>query len=376
MTTETAKKVFVLGAGFSAPSGAPVVHNFLDRSNAIRLGLRKRLDRASIGSAYERVFGFRNDAAVIAAHAMFDINNIETLFSLLELQSEYLRDKPPASRLDMVRVIVDTLERSSSNTISQTLTYSDEFWRLLQVRWQMRRRGEPLTLYQNFLIQALANCGEEDEISFISFNYDTLLEEAMISFGSHPDYGLPSSLTPGSMQRAGNALRVHKLHGSANWLGCSNSACGRIPMQAAPREAGRVVEAEPSPCGECEGKIVPLIVPPTWNKGAVGELLKGVWQRASLDLRMAREIYFIGYSLPEADLYFRYILGLALGRNDVLSQIYVVDRCQPPMSFNQILHERFDSLLTSAFRSHRLNYLESQAGFSLFVENCTLVGGI
>jgi hypothetical protein len=48
----------------------------------------------------------------------------------------------------------------------------------------------------------------------------------------------------------------------------------------------------------------PVIVPPSWNKGAHNETLSHIWRRAAEHLSEAEAIIFIGYSLPPTDQFF------------------------------------------------------------------------
>jgi hypothetical protein len=53
------------------------------------------------------------------------------------------------------------------------------------------------------------------------------------------------------------------------------------------------------------------IVPPTWSKGAHPEIA-AQWRLAKHVLSRAQHIRFIGYSLPEADSYIKYLLKSAV----------------------------------------------------------------
>ncbi len=67
-------------------------------------------------------------------------------------------------------------------------------------------------------------------------------------------------------------------------------------------------------CKSCEAQVKsePFIVPPTWNKTEYHAHISPVWERAAQEISEARNLYIIGYSLPETDYFFRHLLSLAL----------------------------------------------------------------
>ena len=66
------------------------------------------------------------------------------------------------------------------------------------------------------------------------------------------------------------------------------------------------------------------IVPPTWNKRLTrGDLLKA-WQIAHWLLENANHVRIIGYSLPEADSYIKYLLRAAIVGNSHLKTSDVI----------------------------------------------------
>ena len=69
----------------------------------------------------------------------------------------------------------------------------------------------------------------------------------------------------------------------------------------------------------------PFIVPPTWNKTGYGNRLTPVWTAAYQEIKEAARVIIIGYSLPETDSFFKYLLALGLSENDSLQQIIVVN---------------------------------------------------
>ena len=123
-----------------------------------------------------------------------------------------------------------------------------------------------------------------------------------------------------------------------------------------------------------------FIVPPTWNKGIEQGFLRSVWAKALAEVTNAGRLFIIGYSFPETDHFFKYMLGLALARNNQLSKVYVVNpdsRVAEKFSgfFNQYFHERIVehfAYSTTIFLQNKLSeftrqeFTESELDSALF----------
>jgi len=73
--------VYLLGAGFSADAGIPVLDNFLVKMRACMNWLREE-NRDREFAAIRKVFDFRKKAASAALRVNLNLENIEDLFSL------------------------------------------------------------------------------------------------------------------------------------------------------------------------------------------------------------------------------------------------------------------------------------------------------
>lgn len=90
---------------------------------------------------------------------------------------------------------------------------------------------------------------------------------------------------------------------------------------------------------------MPLVVLPTWNKGIEEKLIQPVWSKALQELMTAGRLFIVGYSFPETDQFFKYMLGLALAGNNKLTEIYVVNSSDKVAEkfkqfFNPYFHQR------------------------------------
>ena len=70
-----------------------------------------------------------------------------------------------------------------------------------------------------------------------------------------------------------------------------------------------------------------------------------IWKAAHDAIRQAHRIFFIGYSFPITDQYFRDFLAFALSKNDNLDHIVVVNP-------DEAVEERFRTMLGGYFQRY------------------------
>ena len=70
---------------------------------------------------------------------------------------------------------------------------------------------------------------------------------------------------------------------------------------------------------------IPVIVPPTPNKGDDYKKLSRVWNKAAKELEEAVNIFVIGYSFPESDVFFRHLYALGSFSQRSLNRFCVFD---------------------------------------------------
>jgi NAD-dependent SIR2 family protein deacetylase len=147
------------------------------------------------------------------------------------------------------------------------------------------------------LCRNLESLGLLGDITFVTTNYDTFLDDALIQLPNISiDYGL--STDPFAQAgRSTNLSSVLKVHGSLDWRYCQS--CLSTEKAA---NNNRISEQ----CRVCEDFMVPLIVPPTFFKQMDNPILSSVWQAFRRHLYQAHHIVFCGYSFPDADMHVKY----------------------------------------------------------------------
>jgi len=145
-------------------------------------------------------------------------------------------------------------------------------------------------------------------------NFDTLIESAATTLGipfstivtesDYEDYLKDTTRHPNP---------VFKLHGSANWAKPSDPSDHKVRASIfdSYRDFGE--------------SLVPLVVPPTWKKGDLAPMFAEIWRGARNALAKATRICIVGYSMRATDPFFHHLMASALGENEGLYRLDVVD---------------------------------------------------
>lgn len=197
-----------------------------------------------------------------------------------------------------------------------------------------------------------------NKCSFISLNYDILLDNALTKLGDMDtsyidlDYGIrfrnenhrQNDILDNSewyIPREKNVLLL-KLHGSLNWIYCPT--CNSIKIT--PKRKGIMdiyTKSEPCDSAFCKNTSEqrPIVVPPTFTKAYDNPFLESIWLQAEHVLQSATRVYFIGYSMPEADIHIQYLLKKSLFRQEGdKTKIIIIN----PENKNCDVHTRYKRL--------------------------------
>jgi len=344
--------VFILGAGASKQSGAPLMYDFLDVATDLLRSNRVNDKRAE----FERVFSAIGGLQVVHSKAQLDLNNIESIFTALEL-GRIIQRVPGMDIGDIdeaIKALKDLIVRTLEVTIGfphhkNHITAPKPYDALAKLIRHLRDDAEPT-----------------QSASVITFNYDIGLDMALYREDLGPNYVFekaPHCQAP---------IDLLKLHGSLNWAteagtgkirplhlhnylqmysntsfnerGTINVPIGSQLVEYFSRHADPVVDVAREP----------VIVPPSWNKADYHQALSDVWAAAATHLAEAESVFIAGYSLPETDSFFRHLFALgSVGRN-ALRRIVVYNP-------DPVVDTRFRQLLgpgSLARYSFKQNYFE------------------
>jgi hypothetical protein len=170
----------------------------------------------------------------------------------------------------------------------------------------------------------------------VTFNWDNSLEEAIrASYKSYRYSLLPSkefkereirtkaiSLLQKTPETRATVIPVSKPHGSINWISKQEIKISGIeenyfiPLDNdLPNEQMSIFEIKSEHCRnpELKKKMLPYIIPPSiYKKFPIEPEIKNIWGDMISILRLSQEIWFIGYSIPLADLQARIIIYLGI----------------------------------------------------------------
>lgn len=278
---------YIIGAGFSAPAGLPVMSNFLAKSKDLYYS------DIDLYRDFGRVFEQIRSLSYAKNYYSTDLMNIEEILSIQEM-SEFLDGRKLSS--DFSDFIIKTIEAYTPKLKieSRAANWYDHIFRggrniealgvfvtsLLGVRFDDYRNSSPRGPV------LLKDEHKDYAYSVISLNYDMLLE-------NYADY-LGRSFTTSGIESLGfktegydpewSVPHLAKLHGSVH----TNE-----------------------------------IVPPTWAKGTHPSIVT-TWKTAYQILKDSNHIRFIGYSLPVADSYLKYLLKSAVIESHHLKSLDVI----------------------------------------------------
>jgi len=243
---------------------------------------------------------------------VLDKVNIEDVFTLASLEAEMTGND---SRLGYLTELI----RKTIVTCSQ----------------EVKKGGN----YATFIEKTI-----DDQTSLISFNWDTLLDEALLDYWSpeeerdtqlHGLYAEYSRICMGDTQFDSAwgyrpppvkstllAKPVYlKLHGSIDTVICKNQHC-RYHAQPF-----RVSDSTSSHyCQDCYEKVVPFIVPPIQNK-PIRQFhhIRRAWMLASKLIQQAEEVIVWGYSLPNTDYWSQWLMGHIWGNEAMCRKLVIID---------------------------------------------------
>lgn len=374
--------VYILGAGFAQEAGLPLIKDFMNRMRDAGAWLEEEGGREREVEAIRRVLDFRLKAAAAAHRVPLNIENVEELFSLASASAgEGLSE-------DMAWAIAATLDytRSTAPALAEHQNFpvgmlnvpnwtKPPNWKPPPAHIQQgvqseQLKGEwygcpPYEFYLGVMCSYFNRGGTDRRDTIITFNYDMVIEQALQSLGIAPSYDIPKAQVefdesadwtrPETSQRHASVL---KLHGSVNWHHSPPTAAELLK----PVEQGGFRDIlddgidetllsmvnKVSICGDY-GRLrtswvgPPLLVPPTWQKTLTGPL-SAIWKAAVTSLKTATRVIILGYSIPQTDQHFKYLLAAGLQDNISLRKVFFVNRALAQEETKRHLEERLFGL--------------------------------
>jgi NAD-dependent SIR2 family protein deacetylase len=305
-----------MGAGASHPDGVPLQKHILPMILSDELNLRETYVGKSVIQFIDDNFQYNIEEN--------HFPNLEAVFGFLDYfiqQNESLNSTYTHNKIvEIKEYLIKLIHYIVNLRTDKSSTYYHKFWEAVQK-------------YNN-------------NISIITLNYDTLLEQAFdflfkkfgyIDYCTHlMNYDKIEELKqfnfwinprePISTEENYNPvpIKIIKLHGSLNWKYCN--CCNQMLLTPWDRtidlQKGKFLgftfpdnEKYEYVCPLDGTEFHTLIMPPTYIKQLNQPVISQLISEASREIRDAKKIVFVGYSLSDADVHIKALFKKQL-RND------------------------------------------------------------
>lgn len=293
-------KVYVLGAGASRGlnKGAPLMADLLKEALKFSLYVDRKSDSFN---AADNIKKFLNE--IYSSDGQERIPPFEDVLSLLDycvgsnvpLSGDYSVRNLRDLRDDLIYIMGRVLQENMRDNTTKSL--ADSF---------------------------VTSLSPTDRI--ISFNYDLIVDNALLRKYKSIDYYIPVRNASTNQPNHG----IYKLHGSLNWLYCP--VCRELETTDTRKQALETLKGE-KPCSKCDTQMEPILITPSFLKDYNNSFITQLWQEAEHCLHQANEIVFVGYSMPDADIFLRMFLTRAVYANKLIHgrrcKISVIDYVKP-----------------------------------------------
>lgn len=321
------KTIYVFGAGASLHVGAPLLIDFL--VTARTLYNRNLVQYKS--ESFKLIFDWIDELKSASYYLDLDLDNIEHVFSIAEMHKQIGGLKSEELYSALIDVIAITLDHCQVMNVDNVgLAFTTEYAKFADKldKWRKMKEAESM---------------EMEEDTLVSFNYDPFLD---FSVYKNSERKINYCLNP----TASDGVKILKLHGSCNWYTCKN--CEESKRRVVPilKTGSKLVEEMSKKAyapitrgnvrfelynliirhGTCDvcgqvGSLEPYIIPPTWSKRIVNPELRNVWRAIVEEVKKAYQMIIIGYSMPQTDTFFQYLLTLGLKENNNLNRVVIVN---------------------------------------------------
>ncbi len=328
--------VLFLGAGASVDAGYPPTASLLN-------DMAKCFENSVVvndRTEWEKFDSFRRNADGVVGQIL-NSSNPELVLTLPDLVEETRQYADNQASLIMKQARHSGNEKGLSKfarwfsgkartELSDITLIKPSFQRVAQSFFLRRHcddTGEAERERRDYLHTALSNLDSGDVV--ITTNWDTLAERVLLELDKwtpSDGYGFPVTITLKPNVNSHESLatlnqpskvKVLKLHGSAGWFrteegGASDDfylCYARYLQYLGPEWCEHEIHDAKEPPPGHGPNLNPVILFPSYLKQLNDPVLRSIWEQAAEALNQAKEVTFVGYSLPSADVAVRVLIN-------------------------------------------------------------------
>ena len=282
------RTVIFLGAGASKSDGAPLqielFKYYFEAFNDDRIKKKYSNSNAYIKKD-KRLRAFLNDFFGIESFEKANQNEFPTFEEALGiLDLAIIKGEEYRNKVGILNEYREALIFSMGLAIEYGLDYKNQI-----ISYENNHFKLANYIKENYTITGT------QKISFVSTNYDLLIDNAIIKTFFRDDNIKP---------------KLMKIHGSLNLLYCP--VCKNMDMYDGEKIAvtamALIKSVNCTKCGSLQNRV---IVPPTYFKEFSNNYILEQWNESEKLLTSTEHLIFCGYSFPDADMHVKYLLKKA-----------------------------------------------------------------
>lgn len=347
------KNIWVLGAGSSIGHSSgkyPSINEFF--SKAVKLRITKS-NNNRIKPKFSELKSFVNN---VFGRDILDQNeaiDVERLLTYVEIEVEKYNSVKFVNLKEqillLIRMVLDKLAKENEK-FDKNSEYN-------LFRGEIKKEDTILTFNWDLLLDDILNREAflEKRENYDDSQYANMLLH-LSAYGE--DSSLHSSISPPYTKFSKELGYYLKLHGSIDWLYCTNSSC-RGFSKVFPTSNYKKTHY----CAECHEKMNFLLVPPVLNKQYNAyPFIKRIWNTAAKEIQNADRIIIWGYSFPPTDFYSNWLLnqtGKNLKELIIINPACIEGKRDPRPRWNRVFIETLENLFKPKIREVSFKFYET-----------------
>ena len=300
--------VFIMGAGASKDDNLPIQDEIL--ANILKQEFAFKNKEGSHIKEYKKVSNEIKSLLknIFTGNKATENISLENIFNILETAISK-NENIGSIQIEKIKKYYDSLLKG---IMFATLTDA----KLKEHNIFNKNPESPYTILGQKIYEGYKN-QTEINLSFITFNYDICLDRVLLSMyneNENKSFDVDFGIDLGNYEQEKwfhrprkRKINLLRPHGSINWVFCKS--CGKVFSKIS-KQGNPLDLVGKKKCYNCGlSSVEPYIVHPTNNRIYENKYIMQIWSKVEDILQKADNWCFIGYSLPEADRYFSYILS-------------------------------------------------------------------